>query len=225
MILERFGHWQLAIFVLISLFDILAAFAVLLPVFAGKILIWRAVVINNWKYFLTSLISYFTHKGGIPSDKDAHLENVHHFVFLGIHTISEKIYYWECYFSIERSVPSQPYTVRRINKKKVYLELFLQWTGPVQYNRSAPNFCGWHPLFWEILDPPLASSDGITSVCYSYLEVLIHKYITDWIHKITSYYKFPSKTPLCRQTVGNDDYLLASDRQGAMTSTHHINFK
>ena len=34
-----FGLWQLVIFVLISIFDILAAFAVLLPVFAGKIII------------------------------------------------------------------------------------------------------------------------------------------------------------------------------------------
>ena len=34
-----FGLWQLVIFVFISIFDILAAFAVLLPVFAGKILI------------------------------------------------------------------------------------------------------------------------------------------------------------------------------------------
>ena len=42
-----FGLWQLVIFILISIFDILAAFAVLLPVFAGKIVILRAIVMSN----------------------------------------------------------------------------------------------------------------------------------------------------------------------------------
>ena len=35
--LGAFGHWQRVIFVLISIFDVYAAFAVLLPVFTGKI--------------------------------------------------------------------------------------------------------------------------------------------------------------------------------------------
>lgn len=37
--LGAFGHWQRVIFVLISIFDVYAAFAVLLPVFTGEIMI------------------------------------------------------------------------------------------------------------------------------------------------------------------------------------------